>query len=83
SGNKIPKTIEELNEQITQRKLPANWKFPITEQANIPEATDFLKRNLIFEMISEFVFQVKFLPPPSWELFDNQPDTDIQMQATK
>src|SRR6185437_11424407 len=76
--------VEELKQQIEQRKLQTILNFPITKQEEIPSVIEFLKQNLALESIPDFAFQLTSLSSPSWELFEEAKiDVDISMQGNE
>ena len=78
---KLPLDNESLNAYIKNKNL-SPLTFPITEQAMIPQATEFLRNTFSFNSLPDSLFNVPTLNPPSWNLFEKMTQTtheDIEM----
>ena len=78
---KLPPDNDSINAYIKSKdQFPLT--FPITEQAMVPQATEFLRNTFSFNSLPDSLFNVPTLNPPSWNLFEKMTQTtheDIEM----
>ena len=66
--------IVDLNKNLQERNITNCSKFPITEQEEVSEAINLLYGIYNPETIPDWVFDLKELPAPCWNIFGKEDD---------
>ena len=70
----FPTNIADLNRNLQERNIVNCPKFPITEQEEVSKAINLLYETYNPETIPDWVFDLKELPAPSWNIFGKEDD---------
>ena len=75
--------IEDLNKNLQERNIVNCPKFPITEQEEVSEAINLLHEIYNPETIPDWVFELKELPAPGWNIFRKEDNRLNDQEDTK